>query len=734
MNVHQIGNLDAYVRFLREHPHEIDLLFKELLISVTSFFRDPEGFAVLEQTLRASLSARPTDRPVRIWIPGCSTGEEAYSVAIAVRESLDETHSELPIQVFGTDLSVDVIDIARSGLYPDGIALDVGKQRLERWFSRENGGYRIRKEIREMVVLAPHDLIRDPPFTRMDLIVCRNVLIYLSAALQKRVLPLFHYSLSPDGILFLGPSESVTGFEDLFETLNKKWRIFRRKDCPAATYELPVFSAAPAHGSEAGQWASRSTTPSQPQMAKLIERDLLKRFAPATAVVNARGDILYLHGRTGQYLEPAAGHPPRMNVLEMAREGIQMALGSALRRAIRSDQQAVKERVRVRTNGDHLTLDLVVQQIEDPEPLRGLVRINFQPCLEQRAPAERAGQQDPSPKPGVRLQELERELQFTRESLQSAVEELESSNEELKSTNEELQSTNEELQSANEELETSREEMQSLNEELQTVNSELQCKVDDLSQANNDMQNLLNSTGIATMFLDEHLNVKRFTRQAQKLIRLIPTDIGRPVSDLASNLNYPTMVEDARNVLDSLVPNERRVCDNEGSWFLVRMMPYRTTENVIEGLVLTFLDYNTIMETEERLEWTAEFAEAIVETTMHPMIVLDSDLHVVSSNRAFRDAFRVSERQSREEPLAEIGCGAWDSAELHDLLASVATEDRVIDQFTIRHEFPRLGRREMRLSARRLRWGAGRPARILLGIEDVTDRPENDRPGASDGR
>jgi two-component system, chemotaxis family, CheB/CheR fusion protein len=530
------------------------------------------------------------------------------------------------VQIFGTDFDTEAIESARNGLFPDGIAVDVSPQRLERYFVREDGTYRVRKDIREMAIFAVQNVIKDPPFTKLDLISCRNLLIYLNADLQKRLLPVFHYALKPGGLLFLGPSETIGGFTDYFEVVDKKWKIFRRKEFALATF--PVMSvAAPIAKADVEPRAFAVARPSRDSnVAGVVERLLLGRFAPASVVVNERGDVIYIHGRTGAYLEPSAGQP-RLNVLTMAREGLQLDLSAALRQAVAGDAEVIREGVRVRTNGGFTHIKLGVTRLDEPEPLRGLFLVTFLPGPAPVEPAKTRTRAGKKPRAG-RIKELERELQCTKESLQSTIEELEASNEELKSTNEELQSTNEELQSTNEELETSKEEMQSLNEELTTVNTEMHLKVEDLSRVNDDMQNLLNSTQIATIFLDNKLNIKRYTEQARRLINLIATDIGRPMGDLVSCLAYDQLVPDCREVLRSLVFKIAEVRTKDGHWYLMRIMPYRTAENVIEGLVLTFVDINPVKEAEKSLHRMSK----VFLDGLDPMIILDLSGRIMDLN------------------------------------------------------------------------------------------------------
>ena len=603
MNVHQLESPRDYLRFVQANPQELDLLFRELLIGVTSFFRDADAFQALDVLgLGAIFAGKPDGYVVRCWIAGCSTGEEAYSIAMLLREHMDRAGIHYGIQIFATDLDPEAVDFARAGRYPAGITTDVSPKRLERFFVIENGHYRVKKDVREMVVFATQDLVEDPPFTKLDLLVCRNLLIYLNADVQRRLLPVFHYSLKPGGVLFLGSSETIGGSNALFEPLDKKWKVFGRREVPAGTYVAEV----PAYGPEpAGRESLVALMPgrrTEPALGQIIERALLQHLVPPSVIMQQTGEIVHIQGRTGYYLEPAAGPQGGANIYNMAREGLQLELTLAVRQAASTLGEVVHRNVRVKTNGDFTRVDLRVRRLAAPEALRGLFLVSFETPepLEAGTDGNTGARTDASdPR---RVQELERELLQSKEVHQTTIEELETANEELKSANEELQSMNEELQSANEELETSKEEMQSLNEELQTVNAELQGKVEELSRANDDMKNLLNATDIATIFLDNKLNIKRYTEQAKRVIRLIPSDVGRSVGDLVSNLRYATLMEDAREVLRTLVFKEIEVQSDDGSWYLMRILPYRTTENMIDGLVVTFVNVTKVRGLQEQTQ------------------------------------------------------------------------------------------------------------------------------------
>jgi two-component system CheB/CheR fusion protein len=722
MNLHQVKAPQEYLRVLHENPHELDLLFKELLIGVTSFFRDQGAFEALAKTaLTEMLKARPDNAALRVWVPACSTGEEAYSLAILLRECAERTKKHFTFQVFGTDLDSHAIDVARAGVYPDGIAGDLSRERLARFFTKEDSHYRLKKELRELVIFAPQNVCKDPPFTKLDIVSCRNLLIYLNGAMQQRLLSRFHYALKPDGLLFLGPSENIGELRDHFAVLDKKAKIFQRIGRDMAFQASLEFSTgavetASHHVGDAGE----AVTASEPRLSAMFDKLLLGRFAPASVVVNERGDISFIHGRTGHYLEPVSGQP-RNNVLEMAREGLRLALAAALRRAAMQKSEVVSEGVRVKSDRSFMLVDVAVSRITEPESIRGLFLVTFRPARVSTLRGAKRKKSAAGSLPQARVDELEQELLFAKQSLQDTVEELQTTNEELKSSNEELQSTNEELQSTNEELETSKEEMQSLNEELQTVNAQLQSKVEAYSQANDDMQNLLNSTAISTVFLDEQLRIRRFTEEARSIFNLIPTDVGRPLADLVSKVAYDQLVADATGVLRTLVPCEKEVPTQDGGWRLVRILPYRTTENVIDGLVITLVDITRPKRAEQAARHSRAYAESIVATVRGPLLVLDQELRVVSANPAFYRQFKVSAAETERRFIYELDHGHWNIPELRELLEKVLPKRSIFEDFEVTHRFPRVGRRVMLLNARRLEQHAAQPGRILLAMEDVTD-------------
>ena len=589
MNVQQITGAEQYVRYLKENPAELDLLFAELLISVTSFFRDrPAWETLIDEILPKLLANLPENYALRIWVPSCATGEEAYSVAIALRECMERLHRHCDVQIFASDLDPRAIEFARAGKYPEGIAADVPTAWLTRYFTVRDQQYIVNKEIRNLVVFAPHNALSDPPFTRLDWVSCRNLLIYLDVELQKRLLRLFHYALKPGGLLFLGTSESIGDHDDLFDVVDRRWRIFSRRQAQRNT-SFAAFPVAVSAVEHLPLPASSAPIGREQPISHLVEQVLLSRYSPPGVVVNQRGDVVYIHGRTGRYLEPADGGQPRLNLIDMARQGLGDELRVALHQAGASQREIIRPDVRLKSDGRRDRVTISVVRLDKPEPLRGLFLVTFQPTpvpLRQKGSARLAGPR--------RTEQLVRALREAKESLHATVAQLATSNEELKSANEELQSINEEMQSSNEELETSREELQSLNEELATVNAEQATQVDELARARDDMQNLLNSTDIATLYLDNDLRIRRYTDASTKLIHLIPTDLNRPIFDQASNLKSPRLTEDCREVLRTLKPLQAEVETNDGTWQLMRILPYRTIDNAIEGLVITFVNITDV--------------------------------------------------------------------------------------------------------------------------------------------
>jgi len=661
--IHHIEKIENYVRFMQENPKETEILFKELLIGVTNFFRDKAVWDKLkEEVLPEMIEKLPNGSIMRAWVTGCSTGEEAYSLAITFREVMNKIKKSrnISLQIFATDLDMEAIEKARKGVFPSNIMTDVSSERLARYFKNDNDGYRINTTIREMVVFAPQNVIKDAPFTKLDLLSCRNMLIYMESELQKKVIRLFNYSLNPGGIMVLGTAETLGADVDGFQTIDPKLKIFKRTSLPMQTGLLDFPSSFSVTNKIKPE--NLKIPKSEENLQALANQILLDRFAPASVMVSEKGDIVYITGRTGKYLEPVSGKA-NWNIFAMLRDGLRQDLPLGFQKALKNYDLVKLHNLKIENDGKHQFVDVTIQQIEKPEALHGKIIIVFNDLPES------AGVNTVNPKTGkqnsnIRNKELEGELRQSLEDLQTIREEMQTSQEELKSTNEELQSTNEELQSTNEELTTSKEEMQSLNEELQTVNIELQTKVTDYAQANNDMKNLLNSTDIATLFLDKELNIRRFTDPVTTIFKVRNADIGRPFTDLVTDLQYPEIGIDAVEVIRNLIYIEKSTVTKDGRWFDIKIMPYRTLDDHIDGLVLTFNDVSKfkkmeieLKEANEKLQKSKETRyRKLFETAKDGILILDADTGQITDVNPFLvELLGYSREQFIEKAIWNIG-------------------------------------------------------------------------------
>ncbi|MGZ8199659.1 MAG: chemotaxis protein CheB [Methylosarcina sp.] len=709
---HNIESTDHYIRYLKENPAEVRALFKELLINVTNFFRDPEAFSVLEESiLPFMVKDKPDDYVFRVWVAGCASGEEGYSIAILLRELMDKLHREFKVQIYCTDLDDEAIAMARIGSYPLNIVQDITPERLHRFFIKKGTSYLVRKDLREMLVFAVQNVIKDPPFIKLDLLVCRNLLIYLKPELQDRLIPVFHYALQPEGVLFLSPSESIGNHTDLFKMINRKWKIYH------ALHSLSLSPTMIAQGltwssGAGGKTGESGKADKKNNFADLTRRLLVQYFAPTSVITDSKGEILYIHGETGKFLRPAPGQPTH-NILEMAREGLAMELRNSLH-VVASEKMTILNRlVQVKTNGGFTPVNLSVRPMEDPQSKQNLLLVSFQEAVESpdktaRKRIAKTGEKGP-------LEELEAEFNQLQINYQSSLEEQQASNEELKSANEELQSTNEELQTSNEELETSQEELQSLNEELVTVNSELQTKIEQLTGMQNDMKNLLDNINIGIIFIDQHLVIRRFTREAVRIYRLAASDVGRPLNDIKSLVDGDDLVTAARNVLDSLIPYEREISIGEDKWVLARIQPYRTLYNMIDGVVLSFTDITSRVNA-IAVSQALALAEGIVNTIDSPFLVLNNARTVVSANQAFYQEFKITREETLNHELFQLKQGLWNIAELRAMLETVLTNDRTVKNYMVDRNIPGVGQRRMEININRFMGKAGAPHMILLSI------------------
>ena len=705
MKALQIETVEQYVQTLQRQPDEADRLFNDLLIGVTQFFRDREAFEALQTEVIPKLfEGKAADDHVRACVMGCATGEEAYSIAILLSEYSSTLERAPKIQIFATDIDEGSLARARKGRYPESIAEHVTPERLARFFGKEDGAWQVNRELRETILFSSHSFIKDPPFSRLDLISCRNVMIYLGQELQKKLIPLFHYALRPGGYLFLGPSESTASHKELFGTVDKKHRIFERKETllrPAVTFPLAEVSRPKQPGARLMPEAEERDIP------KRLERIILQRYRPACVAVKENGDAVYFSGRLNDYLEQPTGAPD-VNVVNMAREGLRIPVRTALHRAATGRERVVQRQISVQRNGGLSQVDLTVEPIAEFNAAK-LYMVVFEDAVSSTPQLGAAPPADVNFEETIR--HLEDELRAAKEHAQAVFEELETSNEELKSANEEYQSTNEEL-------ETSKEELQSFNEELQTVNTEISRKSAELDHANSDLQNLLNSTEIATIFLDGELRIKSFTPSAGTVFRLIASDVGRPITDLAAQFSDVELVSDIRETLSTLTGRERPLAGTGGRHYQLRVLPYRTVKNVIDGVVLTFTDVTQAKRAALLIEDAKKYAENIVDTVRSPLLVLDARLKVKSANAAFYEEFQVTPAEAREG----IGGRPWDIPELPRLLNEVISANKRIEDFEFEQDFPDIGRKILCLDARQIRQSRESEPLILMAIEDITAR------------
>ena len=724
MGLHRITDGEDYVRYVQEHPREIDFLAQENPTGPNWFFRDPGVWKILRERLLGELiRAKPGDSTLRVWVSGCATGEQAYSMAIALEEMIQSSGSNIQYQIFATDIDRESILEARGGIYIANIEVDVSPERLDRFFTRQDNTYQIRQEIREKTIFAQHNILTHPPFLHLDILDVRSLLLYTSPDVVQKLIPLFHYALNPGGILILGIDYSAGEPLEHFETIDATWKIYRRAAGTGGDdiqIELPS-TLIPSFGLVVGEPRPRKEKEGS-SIAALAREWLLSQYAPPAVIVNENGDILYFQGRTGKYLEP---HPGRatLNVHTMAREGLRYPLASTTRTALQEKRTVTRGPVFVQTNGSEEAIRLTVRPIREIEGAEDLLMVVFEPVQD---PAPEAGHEEGAAWKAATQPDLDKELAETRAQLQRTVEDMQASQEELKSMNEELQSTNEELKSTNEELTSSKEELQSLNEELLTVNAEHQRKIEELSESNDDMRNLLQSTDIAMLFLDNDLRVRRFTNPIRPIVNLQAGDTGRPITDLHISILDEDIVGDVRTVLDTLQMQMKRVQTADGKWYLMRILPYRTTENRIEGVIITFTDTTPLKKMKDSLEEVRMYAESLVAIVHEPLLVLDADLRIISANRSFYTMFRTTRDETEGNLIYALGNQQWNIPRLRSLLEEILPQQTKLDGFLVEHDFPVIGHRVMRLNARMLHSDIG-PERILLAIEDITGRDEQER-------
>jgi two-component system, chemotaxis family, CheB/CheR fusion protein len=726
MLVHHLDKIEEYVTFVREHPPEVLALHRDLLIHVTRFFRDPQVFEAVKKVVFPGLNLdRPPDSPIRIWIAGCSSGEEVYSIAISLLEYLGDAANHTPIKIFATDVSDETLAQARQGIYLENIIADVSTERLRRFFVRAGKGYQIVKSIRDLCVFARHDMSRDPPFSSMDLISCRNVLIYLGPVLQQRILPLFHYALKPGKFLLLGNSETIGNLTDLYDIRDSNNRIYSTKSVPSRI-SFDFTSGGTQLSESPGVPNVTRDTKGFNDLKGEADRTLLNHYTPPGVITDENLEILQFRGQTGDFLTPAPG-TASLNLLKMAKEGLLVELRAGIEEVRATNQSARREGITLRTNSQLIKLS--IQFI----PIRFSAKRCFAVLFERVQAKDTPDSQALNPKIDSQaiLQaseherqviQLQQELEATKEFLQSSVEELESSNEELKAANEEIVSSNEELQSTNEELQTAKEELQASNEELQTVNEELLHRNREATVLGNDLSNLLRSVSIPIIMVGHDLRIRQFTPSAAELFKLIATDVGCPIAYLNPRLADIQLDQLISRFLTDLVVIEQEVLDSAGCWFRLSIRPYRTMENRIDGVVLSVIDIDLVKKSERQLEAARDYAEAILGTVHIPLAILDHDLRLISVNAAFREFFEVTMAETQKRFLTDLGNRQWNIPTLSQLLAETLATDQTLSNFIVHHDFPTIGPKVMLLNARRFGGTHGEPTTILLAIEDITER------------
>lgn len=726
MALHKLTRLDQYLEYVQDNPNEISLLYQDILIHVTRFFREPETFEALRtQVFPQILAGRGVDAPIRIWVCGCATGEEAYSVGIELLEFMADSQGGVPVQIFATDVSEAAIEHARNGIYPESIVADVAPERLRRFFTKSDGSYRVTKMVRDLCVFARQDVTRDPPFSRLDLVLCRNVLIYMTMPLQQKLMGVFQYALKAGGFLMLGHAETIGAYSDQFSTADKRTRIYAKKPTdgqPGVNFPIDYSHVTPPR-------ARAAIPPSRDDPRSLqgdVSRILLERFAPAGVVVDNELEIVQFRGKTGPYLESPPGDPS-LSVLKLAREGLLYGLRTAVHTARKQKQPVRREGIRIRVDGVAKEVNLEVIPLVSRD--RAHFLILFEDGMARPEPPRASAKQKPG-RPATRREEtrvarLQQELAANRDYLQSIIQELEAANEELQSANEEILSSNEEMQSTNEELDTAKEELQSTNEELNTVNEELQARNEELSRANSDLMNLLGSVEIAIVIVASDLRIRRCTPMAERVLNLIPTDIGRPISHIKPNIDCPDLENLITEAIDRVIVQEIDVQDRQGNWFSLRIRPYKNIDNRIDGAVLSLFDINTARLHEREIAQARHYAQAVVETVTQPVVLLDHDLLIRTVNQSFCDAFGYRRKDLESKRLFELSGGSWDVPLLRAAVEAPTDGQLAGKEIEISPSFPRLGTKRLRVNVRRIDAAPAQlPPAVLLAIYEVPEPSE----------
>ncbi len=720
MGLNRIGDPDEYLALVTQHPEEAELLARDLLVSVTGFFRDPDAYRLLAEQIAAGLAGpRRGDRPMRAWVAGCSSGEEAYSIAMLLIELVDAAKRRIGIQIFATDIDQDALQIGRAGLYPHSIASVVSPGRLSRFFTRQDQNYRVTTDLRECVVFAVQDLLSDPPFSRMDLVACRNVLIYLQPEVQQQVLSVFRYALNDDGTLFLGAAELLGAAGTLFEPISKQAQIYRpARQTRPTPMRLPIAFANRPPPAQAAALAAAARPRGNPE--DIARSAMLDAYAPASVLINQRGEALYFHGPIDRYLAVGSGKAS-LDLAAMARSGLAAKLRLAVTLAVKHHDRQVLYGAQMRRGRRPVLVTIDVRPV--PIDAEYLFLVSFVDEVQDagQVVTESARQIKPTAADASVLTRLEHELKNTREELQATILDLENSNEQLRSTNEQAMSLNEELQASNEELEASKEELQSMNEELSTLNTQLQENLQRQRVVGNDLQNVLSSSDAATLFLDTGLHIRFFTPAIQRLFNIQQADLGRPIGDFTRSFADPELTRDAERTLTELVPIRREVLAESGSWFNRRVLAYLTADRKIEGVVVTFADITDLKRAEQRATAAQVSAENIIDTVREPLVILDDRLVVVSANRAFYQFFAATAASAVGQPLRDIQGGAFDAPEFDTLIERLLADGEPVEGVETRLRSGSDDERLMVLNAREVWHEAPERRRILVAMEDTTD-------------
>lgn len=725
MLLSKIEGIKEYTKLLQDNPKEAENLYQDILINVTSFFRNPEVFEALKvKVFPKIIQNRANNDPVRIWSLGCSTGEETYSLAIAFTEYSESVGLHIPLQLFATDLNSSCIDKARVGIYPKTIEHDVSPERLRRFFTEVDGSYRITKSIRDLCIFSRHNVLTDPPFSRMDLISCRNLLIYMEPVLQQQIMSLFHYAIKPNGTLWLGGSETIGSHRNLFEVEDIKNKFYYKK-VNAMTVAQPVSRPSKVKRTDFTFDSVRAYDGSA-DLHKQADRVLLTKYAPPSVLISSNMEILQFRGDTSPYLMPAQGKAS-FNLMKMLREGLIVAIRAAVGRAGKEMISVREKGLRIKSDGGYREIDIEVIPIKENFASEGGFLIIFEDIsspsysltgLEYKNINEKiVSPVLESEEATKQITRLTQELSDTREYLQSVIDQQEIANEELQTAHEEVQSTNEELQSINEELETSKEEIQASNEELATINDEMNIRNQEMSRINNDIVNLLGGIELTIVMLDAELRIRRFTPWAEKMLNLIPSDIARPFCDIKLNFTWFDIEPLLQEVLHENIVKEVEIQNKEGIWYSLRVRPYKTTDNIIDGVVIMLVNADT-------LKRAYEYSESIIATVREPLLVLDENMCVKIASRSFLETFELLSEEVVSHVIFDIGDGQWNIPQLRKMLKEILPRDNYFNDFEIEQEFGSIGKRNLMFTARRLIQLDNTSPAILVAIEDVTDRKQ----------